>query len=65
MMREGCSCGAWVHGRRRDVISWRSQHSCPDRPADDIVQVAGSQVENAAMRESHGMEARIGFQREW
>ena len=63
-MREGCACGAWVHARRRDVLAWRAQHACPDRPADGIVQVTGSQVENAARREWDGMEARIGFQRE-
>lgn len=63
-MREACSCGAWVHGRRRDVLEWRSAHKCPDRQPDDVVQVGGSQVENAAYRETHGLEARIGFMRE-
>lgn len=63
-MREGCSCGAWVRGRRKDVLTWRAEHACPDRPNDDITQVAGAQVENAAYPESDGMEARIGFQRE-
>lgn len=63
-MREGCSCGAWVKARRKDVLTWRAEHSCPDRPNDDITQVNGAQVENAASPESDGMEARIGFQRE-
>lgn len=63
-MREACSCGAWIRARRRDVLTWRAEHTCPDRQSDTIEQVTGAQVENAAYRETDGLEARIGFQRE-
>jgi len=47
-MREGCSCGAWIHATRRNVILWREQHACPERvdPPDHIG--AGAQVELAS-----------------
>ena len=65
-MREGCSCNAWVRGTTRQVLRWRAEHHCPDRPSQDgdIHVSAGAQVENAALREWDGLEARIGFQRE-
>lgn len=47
-VKEGCSCGAWVHGARRDVLNWREQHVCPDRPSDPDQVAAGAQVELAA-----------------
>lgn len=31
-MREGCSCNAWVRGTTRQVLRWRTEHRCPDRP---------------------------------
>lgn len=65
-MREGCSCNAWVRGTTRQVLRWRTEHHCPDRPEPDgdIHIGSGAQVENAAKCEIDGMEARIGFQRE-
>lgn len=65
-MREGCSCNAWVRGSTRQVLRWRAEHHCPDRPdIDGDTHVGtGALVENAARREYDGMEARIGFQRE-
>ena len=64
-MREGCSCGAWVRGSTRQVLSWRHQHHCPDRPEPegDTHISTGAYVENAARPEWDGMEARIGFTR--
>ena len=65
-MREGCSCNAWVRGTTRQVLRWRTEHRCPDRPepegADHIN--TGALIENSARREYDGMEARIGFQME-
>lgn len=65
-MREGCSCGAWVRGLRRDVLAWRREHTCPDRTEPEGVDhiSTGALIENAARREWDGMEARIGFTRE-
>lgn len=48
MVKEGCSCGAWIHAARRDVLAWRANHACPERP-DPMDQVAaGAQVELSA-----------------
>lgn len=63
-VREGCSCGAYIDGKRRDVLEWRAQHTCSDRQVEETREHAGAQIENAALREVDGLEARIGFQRE-
>ena len=48
--REWCSCGAAVRGRRRDVLAWRAEHRCPDRPPRDDTHVsAGARVETAGL----------------
>ena len=33
-MREGCGCGAWIHGSRRLVREWRQAH-LHDRPEQE------------------------------
>lgn len=66
-MREWCSCGAAVRARRRDVLAWRAQHTCPDRPTlePDTHIGTGAQVEHAGERWYDGenpiIQARIGF----
>jgi hypothetical protein len=64
-MREWCSCGAAIRGRRRDVLAWRAEHRCPDRPPSGDTHVsAGARVETADFYESDPpiVTARIGFQ---
>lgn len=61
-MREGCSCNAWVRGSTRQVLRWRAEHTCPDRPSTegDLHVGAGAQVEHANQWE--GDRVHIGFQ---
>lgn len=68
MMREWCSCGAAVRASRRDVLAWRAEHHCPDRPAPAGMHVSGgAYVENSGPRYYDGeapiVTARIGFRR--
>lgn len=66
-MREWCSCGGAISGRRRDVLAWREQHRCPDRPQPDggTHVGAGARVEHAGDRYFDGetpiVTARVGF----
>lgn len=64
-MREWCSCGAAIRGRRSDVLAWRAEHQCPDRPPGDGVHVStGAQVEHAGDRYFDGevpIPQAIGF----
>ncbi len=66
-MRIRCSCGASVRAMRWDALPWYREHRCPDRHTEEPGEHISSDalVENAAMRERHGMEARIGFTREY
>lgn len=65
-MREWCGCGAGIRTlRRRDAITWRNTHHCPDRPEDDGTHIsAGAQVEHAGHRYYDGetpITQAIGF----
>lgn len=71
-MQESCACGASIKARRKDVVEWRGQHTCPDRTVEPEPQGAHAQVEHAGGRthehgersESHDMPivyARVGF----
>lgn len=64
-MREWCSCGAAIRARRRDVLTWRTQHTCPDRPTDQVHISTGAIVEHSGARYFDGempiVTARIGF----
>lgn len=65
-MREWCSCGAAIRARRTDVVRWRAEHRCPDRPQpDDGAHItAGAIVEHAGTRYFDGDKPIItaGFQ---
>lgn len=64
-MRIRCACGASVRAMPWLALGWESRHRCEGAPADASDHVSSDAlVENAAMRERHGMEARIGFIRE-
>jgi hypothetical protein len=66
-VREWCSCGAAIRARRADVIAWRREHRCPDRPEPDSGAhvSAGAFVQHAGDRDFDGehpiVQARIGF----
>ena len=73
-MREGCGCGAWVHGRRKDVLAWRTnhRHDSKEEPEPDK-NGAESRVEHSGTRQYDQVgpdgagqdvpvvQARIGF----
>lgn len=72
-MREQCSCGASIQGRRRDVLSWRTNHwhLIAEEPEPEK-QGSFSQAEHAGARgyehgessEGHDFPivyARMGF----
>jgi len=68
-MREWCSCGAAIRGRRRDVLEWRETHRCPDRPEQPGGEhaSAGAFIEHAGDRYFDGeapivTARRVGFQ---
>lgn len=60
-MREWCGCGAAIRARRRDVLTWRTEHHCPTRPdTDDGAHIsAGAIVERSYQPEDDTV--RIGF----
>lgn len=67
IMREWCSCGSAIRARRADVLTWRREHRCPDRPDDPAEHIsAGSSFQLAdEYASAHpNVQARIGFQAE-
>lgn len=65
-MRIRCACGGSIRAMRWDALRWYREHVCPEGDTGGADHVsADALVENAALREVHGMEARIGFTREY
>ena len=69
-MREWCSCGAAIRARYSRIKEWRTQHHCPDRPANEpepqgtvaIVEQADEPSGHFdGMRYFPTIQARIGF----
>lgn len=60
-MREWCSCGAAIRGRRRDVLTWRTQHSCPDKPDQPMVPPTGATSQVETNPQQVWFEDSIGF----
>ena len=70
-MREACGCGAWIRGRRKDVLTWRTTHHHAPKaePEPQGQRGGGSDITTAwrpgftddSERVIPDIQARIGF----
>jgi hypothetical protein len=62
-MHEWCGCGAGVRGRRRDVLTWRTEHRCAPQAAEDTPGQYGGGSDTTINGSQVDLYGAIGFQR--